>query len=84
VFGCVAWDHIRYNCRKKLDAKSHGCTMMGYSEESKSYLLFDPIKQHIIMRRNVFFYEKYSGIKFLNSSSGLLQDGQFNVVYDNG
>jgi hypothetical protein len=34
VFGCVAWDHIFYDFRKKLDAKSHDCIMMGYFEES--------------------------------------------------
>jgi hypothetical protein len=43
VFGCVSWDHFD-DCRKKLDAKSHACIMMGYSEESKSYRLFDPVK----------------------------------------
>jgi hypothetical protein len=37
VFGCVAWAHIYDDCKKKLDAKSHACIMMGYSEESKSY-----------------------------------------------
>jgi hypothetical protein len=44
VFGCVSWAHISDDCRKKLDAKSHACIMMGYSEESKSYRLFDPVK----------------------------------------
>lgn len=44
------------------------CIMMGYSGESKSYWLFDHIKQQIIIRRNAIFDEKYSGIKILNSS----------------
>jgi hypothetical protein len=45
VFGCVSWAHISDDCKKKLDAKSHACIMMGYSKESKSYRLFDPVKQ---------------------------------------
>jgi hypothetical protein len=35
VFGCVSWDQIPDDYQKKLDAKSHGFIMMGYSEDSK-------------------------------------------------
>jgi hypothetical protein len=72
VFGCVSWAHIPNDCRNNLDEKSHACIMMGYSKESKSYRLFDPVKRQIIIRCNVQFDEKYSRIKLLNSSSGLL------------
>jgi hypothetical protein len=48
--------------RKKLDAKSHACIMMGYFKEWKAYKLFDPIKQEIIYKRYVVFDEKTSGI----------------------
>jgi hypothetical protein len=58
--------------------------MMGYSEESKSYRLFDPVKWKIIIRRNLQFYEKSSGIKLLNSSSILLQDELLDVVSNTG
>jgi len=64
-FGCVAWAHILDDCRKKLDAKSHACIMMGYSEEYKYYQLFDPIKQQIIIRRNVFFDESLQELSCL-------------------
>jgi hypothetical protein len=67
TFGCIAWAHILDDRRKKLDAKSHACIMMGYSEELKAYRLFDPIKQEIIYRRDVVFDEKTSGITLLNS-----------------
>jgi len=43
-FGCIAWDNIPNEKRKKLDAKSHACIVMGYFEESKAYILFDLIK----------------------------------------
>ena len=44
ILECVAWSHISDDYRKKLDAKSHACIMMGYSEESKAYRQFDPVK----------------------------------------
>lgn len=58
--------------------------MMGYFEESKSYKLFDPIKQQIIIKRNVIFDEKILGIKLLNSSSSILHSEPFDIVADNG
>jgi len=57
---------------------------MGYSEESKAYWLFDIIKQQIIIRRNLWFDEKYYGIKLLNSYSGLLHNDHFDVVSEFG
>jgi hypothetical protein len=50
VFGCVSWAHISDDCRKNLDAKSHACILMRYSEDSKYYRLFDPMKKKIIIR----------------------------------
>jgi hypothetical protein len=44
VFGCVSLVHIYDDYRNKLDAKSYACIMIGYSEESKAYQLFDPVK----------------------------------------
>jgi hypothetical protein len=70
VYLDVFWAHI--DCKKKLDAKSHSCIMMGYSEEFKDYQLFDPVKRKIIIRINVWFNENSSGIKLLNASSRLL------------
>ena len=53
---------------------------MGYSEESKSYQLFDPVKQKIIVMRNVIVYEKYLGLKMLKYSSSLLNNDPFDIV----
>lgn len=69
---------------KKLDVKSHVCIMMGYSKESKAYRLFDPIKQQIIIKRNMIFSEKSIGIKLLKSSSHLLHNDPFDIVSNNG
>jgi hypothetical protein len=57
VFGCVAYAHIPDNLRKKLDNKTTVCILLGLSEESKAYKLFDPIQKRIIISRDVVFEE---------------------------
>ena len=32
MFGCIAWAHVIGDKRKKIDAKSHACIVMGYSK----------------------------------------------------
>ena len=80
TFRCVPWEHISDKYRNKLEAKSHACIMMGYYDESKSYILFDPIKQKIILRIIVIFYEHISSNKLLNSSFGLLHNDIFDII----
>jgi hypothetical protein len=49
IFGCVSHVHIPNNKRVKLDAKSFKCILLGVSEESKAYRLFDCISNKIIV-----------------------------------
>jgi hypothetical protein len=84
VFGCVAWAHISNDFRKKLDAKSHACIMMGYYEEFKANQQFDHVKEQIIIIQNLLFDEKSYSIKLLNAFSRLLQDDRFDVISDYG
>ena len=49
VFGCDAYVHIREEKMKKLDKKSHKCIMVGYSESSKAYMLYDPHTNEIFI-----------------------------------
>lgn len=60
VFGCIAHVHVPDNKRKKLDDKSISCILLGVSEESKAYRLYDPISQRIIISRDVVFEEDKS------------------------
>lgn len=76
---CISWEHIFDAYIKKLDVKSHACIMMVYSEESESYRLFDLVKQKIIIKRNMIFDEKSSGIKLLNPSYSLLHSDSFDI-----
>jgi hypothetical protein len=57
VFGCLAHVHVPDQRRIKLDDKSILCVLLGVSDESKAYRLFDPISKKIIVSRDVVFEE---------------------------
>lgn len=57
VFGCIARAHVPDVRRTKLDNKSTTCVLLGVSEESKGYRLFDPIAKRIIISRDMIFEE---------------------------
>ncbi|GAU22946.1 hypothetical protein TSUD_326740 [Trifolium subterraneum] len=57
VFGCIAYVHIPDNLRKKFDDKSYVCILLGISDESKAYKLYDPAKAKIVVSKDVKFDE---------------------------
>jgi transposase InsO family protein len=57
TFGCIAHVHVNDVQRKKLDAKSKRCVLLGISDESKAYKLYDPVDKKIIVSRDVVFEE---------------------------
>ena len=57
VFGCIGHVHVPDNKRKKLDDKSFQCVLLGVSEESKAYRLYDPVSKKIVVSRDVVFEE---------------------------
>lgn len=75
IFGSKAMVHIPKQCRKKLDSKSKECTMVGYSENSKAYRLYDPEQRKIIVSRDVVFFEKDISARELakNATSGAIK-----------
>lgn len=58
VFGCIAHVHTLDQLQVKLDDKSKKCVLLGVSDESKAYRLFDPVKNQIIISRDVVFEEE--------------------------
>jgi len=60
TFGCIAHVHIPDQKRSKLDDKSHPCILLGVSDESKAYKLFDPVTGCVIVSRDVVFEEDKS------------------------
>jgi len=57
IFGCIGYVHVPDAHRKKLDSKSTKCVLLGVSEESKAYKLYDPISKKVIVSRDVVFAE---------------------------
>nr|ADN34143.1 copia-type polyprotein [Cucumis melo subsp. melo] len=60
VFGCMAYAHIPYQKRSKLDDKSEKCVFVGYDASSKDYKLYNPITKKTIVSRDVVFDEEAS------------------------
>ena len=57
VFGCIGHVHVSDSKRKKLDNKSFQCVLLGMSEESKAYRLYDPASKKIVVSKDVVFEE---------------------------
>eukprot|EP01018_Ginkgo_biloba_P039313 Gb_36396 [translate_table: standard] len=62
VFGCITFVHVPDKKRQNLDDKSHKCILVGYSESSKAYRLWDPSQRKIVISRDVLFDESNEGI----------------------
>ncbi|KAJ0536055.1 putative RNA-directed DNA polymerase [Helianthus annuus] len=63
VFGCVEYSLIPKQQRRKLEDKACKCIFIGYSQSSKAYWLYDPVRRCVITSRNVVFDEhaKWNG-----------------------
>lgn len=73
VFGCVAHVHIPDQNRSKLDDKSRRCVLLGVSDESKAWRLYDPISKKIIVSKDVVFEEE-KGLDLGRSVEEIKQD----------
>ena len=58
VFRCLAHVHVPDQHRVKLDDKSKKCVLLGVSDESKAYRLFDPVNEKILISKDVVFEEQ--------------------------
>ncbi len=54
MFGCIAYVHVPYEKRSKLDPKAEKCIFIGYSLEQKKYKCFNPSTWKLQMNRDVF------------------------------
>ncbi|RVW84289.1 Retrovirus-related Pol polyprotein from transposon TNT 1-94 [Vitis vinifera] len=57
VFGCVAHVHVPDAKRTKLDNKSLECVLLGFSDESKGYKLYDPVAKKVVTSIDIVFEE---------------------------
>lgn len=72
TFGSIAYAHVPNSLRKKLDDKSIKCVLLGVSDESKGYRLYDPVSKKVLTNRDVVFDEngEWNWNKELKESSG--------------
>jgi len=62
VWGCLAYVHIPKQKRTgKLGPRSTPCIFVGYSQQSKAYLLWDPSLKAVVTSRDVTFMEHLPG-----------------------
>lgn len=57
TFGCIAYAPILEENCKKLDRKSLKCIFVGYSDQNKTYRLWDPQERKIVINQDVKFDE---------------------------
>jgi len=57
VFGCIGCVHVPNERRTKLDSRSMKCILLGVSEETKGYRMFNPLTKKLIISRDVIFEE---------------------------
>jgi hypothetical protein len=74
VFGCIAHFHVPEAQRTKLDNRSVKCILLGVSEESKGYRLFNPITKKVVVSKDVIFEEEKQWNWDENSEKQMLVD----------
>lgn len=60
VWGCIAHAHVPDAKRRKLDDKSSLCILLGKSDESTGYRLYNPKTREIVVSKDVVFEEDRS------------------------
>ncbi|MCO5596375.1 hypothetical protein L7F22_050436 [Adiantum nelumboides] len=57
VYGCIAYVHVPYELKTKLDPKAEKCVFIGYSVEQKGYKCYNPVTRQVRVNRDVVFGE---------------------------
>lgn len=57
MFGCIGHVHILNVKRTKLDSRSSKYVLLGVSEQTKSYKMYNPLTKKVVISRDVIFKE---------------------------
>lgn len=68
VYGCLAIVHVTKHGKHKLDSRGKECVMVGYSNQTKGYRLWDPITDDVIQSKHVKFVEEIPGYSYIYQS----------------
>lgn len=80
IFGSPVMVHVPKEKRKKFDKKANKMFLVGYSENTKGYRLFDPQSQKVIVARDVVIMENTCD---RSSTTVLIEDQQSPECTDN-
>lgn len=69
IFGCVAYAHQPSQGRRKLDQRAHECIMVGYSNQTKGYRLWDPKRKKILQTNHVRLDEEKIGYEVIHNKN---------------
>ena len=76
IFGCIAYVYVPKEICKKFDNITMKCLFLGFDSETKAFRLFDPIRQKMIISRDVVFNESRVGFQYLGFRESL---GDFQI-----
>lgn len=65
VYGCLAYAHVPKQKRHKLDQRAKECVLIGYSNKTKGYRLWNPDIDDIIQTKHVEFVEEVCGFEYI-------------------
>ena len=57
VYGSLCFVHLPFVEQIKLSSQSAKCVFVGYSDEHKGLVYYDPVARHTCISRNVIFLE---------------------------
>lgn len=77
LFGSIAHVHIPEQKRTKLDDRSRKCILIGVSDESKTYRLYDPILKKNTISSDVIFEEGEKWNWNVNSEEKINNHGKY-------
>lgn len=63
VFGYIGYTHMTYHKRTKLDDKGEKCILLGISDKSKGYKLYDLITKKLLISKDVVFANMNFGLR---------------------
>jgi len=73
VWSCVANAQVPKETRKKMDKAARKCILIGYTDSTTQYGLYDPIAKHFVISHNIIFHESTS---YYNTSDTVGQESR--------
>ena len=71
IFGCDCYVHVLDKERNKVQVKSTKCTFLGYKDDKKAYILYDPTTKKIVASHDVVFKKQPHAMEDEKKSSTL-------------